>query len=768
MSKPSSLPVWSPSLRRRLSVMACAAALIGAAAPIAAAQAPSIAPLKGAWQNAKLSADARADAALAVMTQAEKLELLRTPMPQMVSKAKRAPLALGAGHILGVPRLGIPGIAETDASLGVANLGNLRAGDVATALPSSLALGSSWDPDLAYRGGAMIGSEARAKGFGVMLAGGVNLLRDPRAGRNFEYISEDPLLTGVLGGKAIAGVQSNRIVSTVKHFALNDQETGRNVYSVEMPEAEMRESDLLAFELANEIGRPGSVMCAYNRVNSVYTCEYPFLLNDVLRRDWGFKGFVMSDWGSVHSVGALQAGLDQQSGYQLDAKPFFGAELEKALAAGEVPPAAVDTAARRILRTLFASGVMDDPPALGGAIDYAANAKVAQAQAEAGMVLLRNTGALPIAAAAKRIAVIGGHADIGVLNGAGSSQVTPVGGYKLELRQSGKGLAAIMRRTYGGTAPLDAIRAEFPQAQIEFLDGKDVAAAAQLAASADIAIVFGEKWAFESVDSRDLALGEGQDELIEAVARANATTVVVLETGNPVAMPWRDRVGAILVAWYPGQRGGDAIARILSGAVNPSGRLPLTWPASVEQLPHPIMPGADVAAPSAGGETNYAASNDRIPFSFSYREGSDVGYRWFDRTKATPLYAFGHGLSYTTFSYDKLRVTGGRTLKVRFAVTNTGDRAGAEVAQVYVTRPGRAKRLIGWGRPVLAPGATQEVIVQADPRILGDFDAKTQAWVLPAGDYQVEISRSAAEPVLTEEARLTGTRLSAKTGKSSR
>ena len=719
--------------------------------------------ITGRWLNQRLSPDERADAALAAMTQSEKLALLRTPMPLMIPPSKRPKLALGAGFVSGVPRLGIAPLAETDASLGVANLGQMRPHDVATALPSSLALGSSWNPALAFQGGAMIGAEARAKGFGVMLAGGVNLIRDPRAGRNFEYISEDPLLAGVLGGNAIKGVQSARIISTIKHFAANHQETGRNVYSVAIDEAPLRESELLAFELANEIGQPGSVMCAYNRLNAVFACENPFLLNDVLRRDWGFKGFVMSDWGAVHSVGALAAGLDQQSGYQLDTKPFFGAELEKALASGNARQADVDRAAHRILRTLFAHGVIDSPPSADGKIDYDAHAKVAQAQAEAGMVLLRNQGALlPLARSTRRIAVIGGHADVGVLSGGGSSQVIPVGGAKLELKQPGDGLLQFIKRTYGGEAPLAAIRAAFPDAQVEFADGVDRAAAAAVAARADVAIVFAEKWFLESVDSPDLALGDGQDELIEQVARANPRTIVVLETGNPVAMPWLERVPAVLAAWYPGEQGGAAIARILSGAVNPSGRLPLSWPSKVDQLPHVKLPGADVPAPTKAQKANYGFQADKVPFTISYPEGSDVGYRWFDRNRTTPLFAFGHGLSYTSFRYRDLKVSGGATLRVRFTVTNTGRRAGTEVAQVYVTRPGGAKRLVGWSRAELAPGASRSAVITADPRLLADFDSAKQAWVVRRGSYRVELGKSATDTVAVAEARLTGTRIPAR------
>ena len=255
------------------------------------------------------------------MTPEEKVRLLHGPMPAILQPAKRPKdMTVGAGFILGVDRLGVPQLVESDASLGVSNLMEMRKGDVATALPSGLSLASTWNPEIARAGGAMIGSEARAKGFNVMLVGGVNLVRDPRAGRNFEYLGENPLLAGQLVGSQIEGVQSNNIIATIKHFALNDQETGRNVASVEMDEAAMREGDLLAFQIGMEQGNPGSVMCAYNRVGGTSSCENPFLLNDVLRRDWGFRGFVMSDWGAVHSTEAILAGLDQQSGEQLDGK----------------------------------------------------------------------------------------------------------------------------------------------------------------------------------------------------------------------------------------------------------------------------------------------------------------------------------------------------------------------------------------------------------------------------------------------------------------
>ena len=749
-----------PNLTRRAATSA-AAAVVGLGSIAHAAPAAH-----GAWSDPRQSPDARAKAALKAMTSDEELSLLSTSFPalaQMMSGGtfQMPPgVPLSAGYIRAIPRLGLANVPETDASLGVSNTSEMRKGDTATALPSGIALGATFDPDLAWRGGRMIGSEARAKGFGVMLAGGVNVIRDPRGGRDFEYLSEDPYLSGRIAGRAIAGIQSNRIVSTMKHYAVNATETGRFVYNVDMSEAALRESDLLAFEIAHEIGQPGSVMCSYNRLNSLYACENPYLLTDVLKRDWRFQGFVMSDWGAVHSTDSLAAGLDQESGYQADKRHFLGEDLKTALAEGKVSRIALDHAALRVLRTLFAHGLYDAPPVSGGAIDYKSDADVAQAQAEAGIVLLKNEGGmLPLAGAVRRIAVIGGHADIGVLFGGGSAQVIPVGGDKLVIRPKDAGPMAFGLRTYGGTAPLDAIKAQFPGAQVDFADGTDTAAATALAARADIAIVFGEKWATEGSDQADLLLGEGQNDLIAAVARANPKTVVVLETGNPVLMPWRDQVPAIVEAWFPGQRGGEAIARMLAGAVNPSGRLPVTFPASITQLPNPKLPGADVPAPPKTGATGFEAMLDKVPFTYSFPEGSDVGYRWFDKTRAQPLYPFGYGLSYTSFRYAGLKASHSRSIRVTFSVTNTGARRGADTPQVYVSAPGHAKRLLGWSKPTLAPGETRLVTIQADPRVLADFDPTTHGWIIRPGVYQVEVGASATQPVLHASVRLPGSRL---------
>jgi beta-glucosidase len=725
--------------------------------PLLAGIALSALTAQAVAKDASETPDRRAQAALNQLTAEEKIALLHGPMPSLLQTSKRPKgIVIGAGYIAGVPRLGIPPLLETDASLGVSNLNDLRKGDVATALPSGLSLASSWDVDLARRGGTMIGSEARAKGFNVMLVGGVNLIRDPRGGRNFEYLSEDPLLAGMMVGGQIAGVQSNGIIATIKHVALNDLETGRNVYSVNMPEATMRESDLLAFEIGLERGRPHSVMCAYNRVNGIFSCENPFLLNDVLRRDWGFKGFVMSDWGAVHSSEAILAGLDQQSGEQLDGKRWFSELMVQAVAEKRIPQSAVDTAVLHILHAMYASGIVDRPVGDLTPIDYAAHADVAQRAAEQGIVLLQNRGdVLPLAAAAKRIVVIGGHADVGVLSGGGSSQVRPVGGFALEERQVGAGAASFAKRSYGTSSPLAALRAARPDAQIDFLDGRDPVAAAAAAKTADIAIVFGEKWSTEAADHKTMALDYDGDALVAAVAAANPRTVVVLESDAAVAMPWHDKTAAIIAAWYPGQRGGEAIAAVLTGKVNPSGRLPVTLPVSVDQLPHPILPGTNAAPADVSTRATYGLVANTQPFDVTFPEGSDAGYRWYAAKGLTPLFAFGHGLSYTSFRYGALQVTGGQTVSVRFTVTNTGGRAGADVPQVYLTRPGKAKRLIGWDKPSLAPGETREVTVTADPRIIGDFDVKSHSWVVPAGTYAIEVGRSAVEPVLRGTVRLT-------------
>ena len=344
---------------------------------------------------------------------------------------------------------------ESDASLGVAYISGLRH-DGATPLPSGLATAATFNPEMAYQGGAVAGQEAGRIGFNVLLAGGVDLTRDPRNGRNFEYLGEDPLLAGTMAGEAIRGTQDQHIVSTIKHYALNDQETGRQVANAQISEAGARESDLLAFEIAIERGHPGSVMCSYNRVNGVYACENDFLLNTVLKHDWGYPGWVMSDWGAVHSLQAALKGLDQESGEQIDRQVFFNKPLAAAIVTDPAYAARLDDMDHRILRSMYAVGVMDHPP-VKTPLDLEAGAAVARKDADQGIVLLRNEGGLlPLAASAKAILVIGGHADAGVISGAGSSQVAPPKGPAVTEDMGGEGaLPQIRKALYMPSSPLE-------------------------------------------------------------------------------------------------------------------------------------------------------------------------------------------------------------------------------------------------------------------------------------------------------------------------
>ncbi|UAK25806.1 beta-glucosidase family protein [Sphingomonas nostoxanthinifaciens] len=710
--------------------------------------------------TAPLAAQTAADRAatlVAKMTQAEKLQLVHgwwypptgAPTPGMPDG-----WVPSAGYVPGIARLGIPALRESDASLGVANQVEERKGDTATALPSALATAASFDPAIARAGGAMIGAEARAKRFNVLLAGGVNLTRDPWGGRDFEYMGEDPLLAGRMAGAAIAGVQSNHIVSTVKHFVLNPQETGRNVYDARLAEAPLRESDLLAFQIAIADGAPGSVMCAYNLQNGAHACENGFNLTTVLKQDWHYPGWVMSDWGAVHStIPSALGGLDQESGQQLDAQVFFGKPLEDALARGQVPQSRLDDMVKRILTGMIETGTMDDPlPDAATPIDFAAHADVAQRAAEAGIVLLKNEGnLLPVMGDARRIVLIGAHADVGVLSGGGSSQVRSVGGVPVEIPLARGEAASFARMTWHASSPLHAIRALTPNARVDYIDGSDPAAAAKAAVGADMVIVFAWQWQTEAQDAETLALPDNQDALIAAVARANRRTAVVLETGGPVLMPWLQHVPAVIEAWYPGQRGGEAIANILFGRTEPSGRLPITFPAAETQAPRPKPVGLDLL--HARDRTD---PNGPIPhFTIDYPEGANVGYRWYQIRDQRPLFAFGHGLSYTRFTYSQLTVQGAN---VRFTVANIGKRSGTDVPQVYVEAPDSAGvksyRLAAWQRVTLKPGEAKTISVTVDPRAVAAWNSGAKRWTVPSAALPLVVGHEAADRALAGRIRV--------------
>ncbi len=706
----------------------------------------------GARQGAS-DAEQRAAATEAAMTNEERVTLLNgiLAMPYGDTKVPEG-VPFGAGYVPGIARLKIPALTETDASLGISYLGGLRR-DGATALPSGLAMGSTWSPQLMREGGALIAGEAHAKGFNVLLAGGINLVRDPRGGRAFEYLGEDPLHSGLLGGAAVAGIQSRNVISTIKHFVLNPTEIGRQFHNGIIDEGALRMSDLLAFEIAIEEGRPGSIMCAYNKVNGAQACGNDPLLNGILKKDWGYKGWVMSDWGAVRATDFALKGLDQQSGSQLDTAVHFGKPLLDAANRDKRYRAKISDMSRRILHAIYDVGVDRNPPHKAP-IDFAVGAAVAQEIAEKGMVLLKNqNNILPLAASAKKILVVGGYADAGVLSGAGSSQVQGEGGPVVSLPTTADGpFAPIMAQNYHRSSPLNAIRARAPQAEVTFRDGRYPADAAIAAKNADLVIVFATQWMSEGLDVPDLSLPTGQDAVVAAVARANPNTVVVLQTGGPVAMPWQGDVPAIIEAWYPGARGGEAIAAVLFGDVNPSGRLPVTFPASVEQLPRPDLPGAETVEPSFQG---YGKPGQTLDIDYNI-EGADVGYRWFARKGEKPLYPFGFGLSYTSFERSSLAVTGGSKLSASFTLRNTGARDGADIGQVYLveTPLGKTRRLVGFSRVDLKPGEARAVEVPVDPRLLADWTPK--GWTIAGGTYRFALGASSEELLEEVAVRLPG------------
>ena len=684
----------------------------------------------------------RAEAMLARMTQDEKLHMIQGQGGPITNIF---PLPRGAGgYIAGIQRLGIPDLYFADGSVGVAN-----SQAPATMLPSSIASAATWDLPLAYEYGKVIGTEASAYGLNVNLGGNVNLIgREPRDGRTFETKGEDPILAGKITAAHIRGTQDQHVIGGMKHFAFNDQEAGRTTADVRIDERAGRESDLLAFEIALKDSNVQSVMCSYNLVNGVWACENAHLLNDVLKGDWGFKGFVMSDWWATHStVAAAMAGLDQEQ----PNNAFFSG-LKSAVENGQVPQSRIDDMVRRILHAVIEVGLIDNPQALKP-IDTAAGQAVAQTVEEQGAVLLKNAGGqLPLnSSTIKSIAVIGSHADRGVLSGGGSAQVYPTGGAALPVTFPCPPCWA--QAVWIPSPPLRAIRAKVPDASVRFDDGINAAQAAALAASSEVAIVFVNQWTSEDMDIPSLNFTDvlnpnptNQDALSNAVVAANPHTIVVMENGGAQVMPWLSKVSAVLEAWFPGQRGGDAIANILFGNVNPSGKLPITFPASASDLPHPL-----IAKPS--GNT---------PFAVNYSEGLLVGYKWYDANDITPQFPFGYGLSYTTFSFSNANVVNNLTsanpnFQVTFDLKNTGKVAGAEVAQVYVGFPAGSgeppRRLIGWQKVFLQPDAQQQVTIQVD---LNDsshpfswWDVKSNSWQLADGDYTVYVGNSSAKSSLT-------------------
>ncbi len=663
---------------------------------------------------------------LSRMTLDEKLSLLhgngmsREPQWQM-------PLTYlangGAGYVVGVKRLGIPAIDISDAAYGLRS--SAANGRYSTALTSNLGSAASWDPEAACRYGALIGRELRAQGYNMTLGGGTNITREPRNGRTFEYMGEDPILAGTLVGNRIRCEQGQHVIGDIKHYAVNDQESGRNEVNSIIGQRALHETDLLAFEIGIGIGQPAAVMCSYNALNGDFACENKYLLTDVLKGSWKYPGFVVSDWGGTHStVKASAAGLDNEE----PMADFFGPKLKQAVESGQVPMSQIDDHARRILRSEFASGIVDYPTKKS-VVDVEGGLETARKIEEQSIVLLKNDkSVLPLdQSKLHSIAIIGFNADIGMISGGGSAQVDP----------QGSSAPAWLSHVWFPTSPLKAVAAKARSAEVKFNPGADPATAAALAKSSDIAIVFAHQWMSEGMDLPNLSLPDNQDALIAAVAAANPRTIVVLETGTAVTMPWIDKVSAVLEVWYGGSKGADAVANILFGDVNPSAKLPMTFPLSVNDLPHTTVTQPPVR--DRGPESGAVLTSPT--FDVHYDEGLKVGYKWYDAENKPVLFPFGYGLSYTTYAYSDLKVTPGKDTTVTFTVKNTGSRAGAEIAQVYAALPADAgeppKRLVGWSKVQLNPGESKQVTVTVPPLYLSIYDVDSSSWKLLPGGYTV-------------------------------
>ena len=744
--------------RNRLLCTAMLASFLSLA-PIAAAQSSGMPHSKQyPWSDASVSADARADLVIKEMSIEEKISLLHGQGMPFFSNGPTVSNG-GAGYSNALPRLGIPAIQMADSAYGVTR--GAASGRYSTALPSNLGAASAWDPESAYAYGALIGRELRAQGYSMSLGGGVNLAREPRNGRTFEYEGEDPLLAGTLAGNLAKGVQSAQIIGDLKHYAVNDQESGRNSVNANIDKRSLRETDLRAFEIALGISDAGGVMCSYNRVNGDYACENSYLLTDVLKNAFNFKGFVLSDWGGTHSaVKASHAGLDQEQPDQY----FFGAALKKAVESGEVSQAELNDHVHRILRTIFAVGLFDRPVKMD-VPDVDGGFAIAEDLAEKSIVLLKNEHqVLPLdAGRLQSIALIGGHADVAVLSGGGSAQVDPPGGSPVPPPPPGANpLDAFIRPAWMPSSPLRALAAKLPSVKVTYTSGVDLSAAVAAARQANVAIVFAYQWESEGNDLPTLNLAADQNKLIEAVAAANPNTVVVLETGGPATMPWIDKVTGVVEAWYPGIRGAEALANILTGAVNPTGKLAITFPRQDADLPHPQLvtppPASDLNAAAAGGDiSNFMsiAAKGLPPFQTYYDEKLKVGYKWYDAEKKPVLFPFGYGLSYTTYAYAGLTAANKEELTISFTVKNTGSRAGTEIAQVYAALPDSAgeppKRLIGWARVALAANESKQVSIPIAHDRLTIFDESTNDWRLVPGSYTILVGSSSRDLPLTQQ-----------------
>ena len=676
------------------------------------------------WCDTSLPPDQRAALLVEALTPQERIALLAGDHPEGVSGAQGTHTGAADGN----PRVGLPPFFQSDGPVGV------RQGK-STAFPSSMSLAASFDRGLARAYGAAVGNEAKLKGNDLVFGPTINMLRTPLWGRSFETYGEDPFLTARIGVEWIRGLQGEGVIANAKHFAVNNQEGAGNEGSrfkvdARVDERTLREIYLPQFEAAIKEANAGSVMCSYNRLNGPHACESEPLLKQILRDDWGFKGFVLADYGASKRIDTgLRAGLDYEP------FPFFDSDggenytpvaVQLALASGRIDQGLIDAAVKRLLSGLFAYGFFDRDSYTDddARIDKPAHDRLSQTTAEKGAVLLRNRGALPLdAAKLKSIAVIGADADRFV-NGGGSSKIDP----------------------YSFTSPLAAIRARAGQAvDVRFDPGEDLDAAANTARGADVAVVVAADAAAEGTDKPCLALDCGRssndptaavhrDDLIERVAATNPRTIVVLETAGPVLTPWRDRVAAILEAWYAGGAGGPAIARVLFGDADPGGRLPATFPAREEELP---TAGRPARYPGVGNAADYS-------------EGVLIGYRWYDSQRVAPAYPFGFGRSYTSFKFRDLKVRKARRgtgATVAVKVVNRGRRTGTAVPQIYVGMPGAGhvqppRQLKGFESVQVRARHARRVTFRLDERAFSYWDTGGHGWKVAPGCYRISVAYS--------------------------
>lgn len=741
--------------RRRSALSSLLGGLLAAAglSSVAAAQARP-------WLDVRRSPAERTARLLQAMTLPEKFEQL-VGAPGIVPEL---PQCYGARHVPGIPRLAIPTLRVTNGPVGVGQndcvppsqprlpmsaLGS-RSSAPATALPSGMAVAASFDPAVAARFGDVIGVEARDLALHVLEGPGLNLARVPQGGRNFEYFGEDPFLTGTMAVAEIRAIQRHGVIAMAKHFVANEQETNRFTVNERVDDRVLHELYLLPFEMAVKEGDVAAVMCSYNSVNGPHACEDRHHLTDVLRGQWGFRGYVQSDFFAVHSTAStLRAGMDHEmpglviSNAASSGPWFTPAKLQAALDAHEITVADIDTALARRYRQMFRLGIFDRP-VKQSPIDTSRDGAIARSIGEQAAVLLRNEGGLlPLDARAVRSVALIGKAEYATKAVAGccggSSDVIP-----LDTVPPLEGVQRVLRSA-GSTASATL--------SVVAKDNANLADAVAAARAADVAIVLAGTLSDEGRDRPDIALADGQDAMIAAIAAANPRTVVVLKDNASVLLPWIDRVPAVVEAWFPGQEDGDIVARLLFGLADPSGKLPVTFPRSASDLPAstPLQwPGVDSL-----GHAVPVGRNNNAPTKVEYSEGLGMGYRGFDLHGTAPLFPFGYGLSYTSFRLSHVVVAprasdGTHPVTVEVTVENTGRRRGAEVAQVYLTLPSSAgeppKRLVAFRKVWLDPGRKARVRLVVDARAanhpLGTWDSRAQRWTTPDGSYVVRVGTS--------------------------